>query len=367
MSKQIIHSVPSWVVNPRPANFKFGGGDPKAGYVKVSDRLKEVKSLGEELGLELRSSFHIGLEIRTSQPQYSELIDKPGAIGKDNLVKGIRSGRFPKVLAFTAPAFGYPGTELGAFFHPDANRRQMAEDLHVEAVSLALEFEEKGLGEGKTIIWPAGDGNPIKNIPKDLMVSNELIPKSKKWGQLRDGIVNVLRRVKTETGHERKMHIEFKPGDPVLDIIPTLALAIKFCNEVNKELGWKGLWLNNEWAHLLASGITVEDGTRRTNEAGLFDGFVHVNSGQMLPVNLEQLLGKEVHAADVPVLMDWDLAVGDGSPTITEDLAKAVKILRQWDGETVFAEHDLHHFGADPIGYARFSITNIEAMWKVAA
>src|SRR3989338_11243995 len=81
MSKQIIHSVPSWVVNPRPANFKFGGGDPKAGYVKLSDRLKEVKSLGEELGLELRSSFHIGLEIRTSQPQYSELIDKPGAIG----------------------------------------------------------------------------------------------------------------------------------------------------------------------------------------------------------------------------------------------------------------------------------------------
>lgn len=363
---RLVHSVPTWICGPRPANAKFGGGDPNAGRLNVSDRLAGIKELSTKLeqgGViqhPLLSSFHVGLEV-LSDVEGAGVVNKEHAISYDSLRRGIRDGICPRVLALTAPAFGFPGVEQGSVFSPDASRVELAFRMHQEGLRRTVELASEGLGEGRYIWWPAFDSLALQNMGPNERISNTLIPQSEQWSKMHDFALRLLRSI-----DDGVISLEFKPGDPGVDIIPTLELAMRFCKEVNGELGRKGMMLNNEWAHLLASGISITEGTRQTIAAGLFDGFVHVNSGQQLNCKLSTLLKNSIHPADLPVLMDWDWRVGVGSPKLLADQAKAARALRMWSNltsQTVFAEHDLHHFGTCPFAYAEDSIRSLELMW----
>lgn len=340
-------------MSPRGANPKFQGGVVLGGIERVAYRMAAVKELSDRLKLEnpLLTSVHLLHEMKTSQPEYMRF-NNPNAITFADLKQGIKSGCFPQILAITAPAFGFKGIERGAILSPDKAVQKMARSLHIEAIERAQELEEDGCGKGVAIWWPAFDTRRL-----DLLDGSGVMDEEKALEIMKDFWVDVLEET------NGCMWLEWKVSDPgVLDYIWTLGKAIKFCISVNEALGRNAMFINNEWAHLLIGGVTVREGTQSTIDAGLFTGFVHVNSAQLFPVNIE----KEMADADpqtIPSGIDWDWAVGIGGDERWEDQEKAVEILDNCPGvETIFAEHDINPAGQDPVSFAELSIRNLQKM-----
>ncbi len=367
MTAQLEHSVPAWIVNPRPTNCKFGGGDPNAGIVRVIDRLIAVKKLsdglveGSVITHPLRSSFHVLHEMQTEIDAYKKYNGK-GAIPFSTLKAGIKAKRYPPALAITAPAFGFEGAENRCILGDEA-AQTMAAAVHEEGITRSLELKREGLGTGRAIWWPAYDSFLAHKIPVDMVISNDIIPGMAEWEQL----VNFWVARLEKTGGT--VHLECKHGDPGVDLVCTLELAIKFCQEVNRRLGRIAMFLNHEMAHLLGMGELTEPAMKRTIEAGLFDGFVHFNLGQLLPVKFHDILKNEVHPLDLPILLDWDFACGYGSPRVVADQEATVKLLKDWSASTgnpIYAEHDLHHFGSNAVKFAEGSIRSLQDMWNAA-
>lgn len=353
---EIQHSLPTWIFSPRGANPKFQAGIVLAGLPYVRDRLLAVQKLNGRLktisGLPLLTSGHVLHEVKTRIRKYQRF-NSPFAITQRELKAGISRGDYPRIAAVTAPAFGIPGVERGTILSSDRRKVQMAKDLHTEAIDLSQELKDDGLGEGITICWPAFDSG------REDLLDEKPLSFEEAWKRMVDFWVEVL----DET--EGKVWLEWKPCDPGIDYICTLKLAIDFCNEVNKRLGRKAMWINNEWAHLLISGLSVEEGTQRTIEASLFTGFVHVNSSQLLPRSIEKMMEEGTPIEEIGASYDWDWAVGMGGKKRWDDQQRAVSILKGWDGgEKIIAEHDINPAGQDPIAFAERSIANLEEMWR---
>lgn len=302
--RELIHSIPVWTMGRRGANSKFQAGIELAGIGPVAERLAAITQLSNNIETvskkPLLTSLHILHEVRSKIPKY-EKFNSPNAISLEDLKSGVENSDFPRILAITSPAFGFAGVEKGAILSSDQNVRRMAEDLHIEAINYAKELKDKGLGEEVVIWWPAFDGRRL-----DLLEDENPLSLEDAWKELKDFWVNILKKT------EGKVWLEWKTGDPDIDYICTLKLAIDFCNDVNKMLGRQAMFINNEWAHLLIGGTTVADGTRRTIDAGLFTGFVHVNSAQLLPVSIENLISAGCQPEEIAFGMDWDWAVGMG-------------------------------------------------------
>ena len=350
------HSIPTWTMSKRGANPKFQAGVELAGVGPVKERLLAIQKLSDELststisGKPLLTSLHILHEVRSKYVDVTKL-NNPNAISRGDLKKGIKSGRFPQVLAITAPAFGFAGIERGAILSPNSLTKSMAKNLHIEAIEFAEELEGEKLGKGIVIWWPAFDARRL-----DLLENQEPMAFEEAWQKLRDFWVEILQQTKGQ------VWLEWKTGDPGIDYLCTLKLAIDFCNDVNKELGRKAMFINNEWAHLLIGGTTVAEGTRRTIDAGLFTGFVHVNSAQLLPVSIEYLMESGCSPEAIAFGMDWDWAVGMGGEARWNDQEEAVDSMDTCGAETIYAEHDINPAGQDPIEFAKRSIENLETM-----
>jgi len=350
------HSVPLWTMSPRGANPKFQAGVVLNGILPVEDRLVAVQELNNhsrtETGLALLTSGHILHEVKTRNSKYGRF-NNPDAILQTDLKEGIRRGDFPRIAAITAPAFGFPGVENGAILSPDPEKSQMAKDLHTEAIQLAQELEANGLGEGIVIWWPAFDSRRL-----DLLDRNPHHAVGPAWEKLTDFWTEILAKT------EGTVWLEWKPCDPGVDYICTLHLAITFCRNVNRALGRKAMWINNEWAHLLMSGLTVAEGTQRTIDSDLFSGFLHVNSAQLLPRSIEKIMEQGFLPHEIGAGYDWDWAVGMGGKKRWYDQQEAVAILKGWDGgDKIIAEHDINPAGQDPVLFAQRSIQNLEKMW----
>ncbi|MCO6430788.1 MAG: hypothetical protein J5J00_07995 [Deltaproteobacteria bacterium] len=344
----IQHSVPVWAVGPRPRNPKFGGGRQEEAFRPVETRLHGIQKLSSQVqtasGLPLLTSFHIGLELEIDMP-YARLYS-PWAIKFDRLVRGIRDGDFPRVLALTAPCFGFEGAEKGGILSTEKWLSERAYELHCAAIRHAQELAELQFGEGKVIWWPGFDSMPVGRFTEHYTVEAALERFFDFWCKVLD----------TTNG---QVHFEFKPGDPGIDYIRTLEGAIAFAYKVNSALGRKAMLLNNEWAHILATGISVASATARTIETGLFDGFVHVNWGERCPVNIDHLIQQGL---PTPVQTDWDWHVGYFQhPTEWEDQLAAVRNLLAWRGK-VFAEHDVYSQLDNPFDYVKLSIDGLEEL-----
>jgi hypothetical protein len=356
-----VHSIPVWTLSPRSANAKFQGGVTLAGIPSVRQRLAAIQKLSKKLsgrvvpgGSEpLLTSVHMLHELKSGIREWQKH-NSPWAISFRELKAGIKRGDFPRILAVTAPAFGFAGAEGGVILSSDPKKVQMAKDLCAEAANCAAELKYKNLGEQVVIWWPAFDSRRLDLLDGSPLAFDEA------WKRMVDFWVSLLR----PSGQD-KVWLEWKPSDPGIDYICTLGLAIRFCNEVNKEAGYKAMFINNEWAHLLIGGLTVAEGTRRTIEAGLFTGFVHVNSAQILPMSIENVLLEGcLSPAEIGSGTDWDWAVGIGSERRWVDQVEAVGLMDDAtiDGGTIFAEHDINPGGQDPIEYATLSINNLERM-----
>ena len=350
-----IHSVPAWTLGPRAANAKFGGNIVLNGIPDVQDRLLAITQFSRSLGMAgeyaLLTSGHLMLEIKTRIPRLKKF-NADGAISVKDLKAGIRAGMFPRILAITAPQFGFKGAERGGMISEDTVDEDMAFDLHVEAIELATELKEQDMGEGVTIWWPAFTSRSLNPLGRGSL------PFNKACDMMLEFWVSVLGK----TGGV--MHLEWKPCDPGIDYLCTIALAIDFCNKVNKILKRRAMVINNEFAHILLQGIPVAEGMRQTIVAGLFTGFVHTNSNLMYPVNIQALIDSGIAIEKVLGGMDLDWPVGVGGQAIWDDQQSAISMMDKSGVSTVFCEHDLNPAGEDPFEVHKLSIENVVKMLK---
>lgn len=303
------------------------------------------KKLGLQDDVALRSSGHILHEVRTDIEAYRGY-NAPTAISFADLMDGICDGKFPHWVAMTAPQFGFRGAERGGMISRNPADREMARALHIEAITRSRDLAQAGIGADINIWWPAWTSRRVDDPANPPMGFREA------WDTMLAFWVDVL---KTTGGN---MWLEWKPGDPGIDYLITLELAIKFCKAVNEALGRIAMLINNEWAHILISGINVADGTQMTVDAGLFSKFVHVNSGQKLPVSIKSLLNVGINPEHILIGTDWDWAVGMGGQTRWDDQQKAVGVMDNAGEQVIFCEHDVNPSGLDPLIVFELSIRN---------
>lgn len=350
LATQWVDSVPSWAWGPRSSNAKFGGGIITAGIPKVSGRLRAINKLSRKLGLKadeaLRSSGHILHEVKT-ETVYRKF-NAPTAIGFRELKAGIRNEMFPRWVAMTAPQFGFKGAERGGMISRSPADREMARALHIEAITRSLELSSDGLGANVNIWWPAWTSRRMDDPNNPPMEFHEA------WDTMLAFWADDV--LKTTGG---VMWLEWKPGDPGVDYIMTIEQAINFCKAVNDALGRTAMLINNEFAHILISGIDVASAVQMTIDANLFYRFVHGNSGQkMAPFSIKTLLGHGIKPEDVLVGTDWDWLVGAGGQERWDDQQKAIGLMDRVGQDVVYFEHDVNPSGLDPSLVFDLSIRN---------
>jgi hypothetical protein len=348
-----VHSWPSWTIGPKAAHAKFGGNMILGGIASVDKRLRLInESFPHDL-----TSGHFWLEIRTELRGYKHLNNK-NAIYWEELVNGIDRGFYPRIAALTVPAFGIPGVEDGAALSPDPAIRKMYRKMHVDAIVKTKWLKANGLGEGVCIWWPAWDSKRMYHGKLEPLTSEMA------WGRLVTAWLEICQAAMSKLD---KMSIvpdgplfwlEWKPEVPGQDYLNTIGRAIRFCREVNELMGARVAAINNEWAHLLIGGTTVEDGTRQTVEAGLFTGFVHVNSADLAIVKIDDATGEVLEGCPGD---DRDWYVGAGGQKRWDDQRRAVALMLE-SGRRLICEHDIDPAGDDPLEYYTKSRENLEKM-----
>lgn len=228
--KSLLHSCPSWALGLRAAHAKFGGNVIIGGIGPVEDR---IRAIAHEFSEDL-TSFHLLHELRTECGAYKPY-NSPYAISWDGLLSGVRKGSFPRVAAITAPAFGLPGIEGGAILSEDLTIRQMAYDLHKEAIEKSMYLKGETWGEGVVIWWPAWDSERENRG----QVRKSPLSRVEAWKRLRDFWIVLLDR----TGGV--VHLEWKPKVPGRDYVNSIHRAIRFCQEVNRALRREAMVINS--------------------------------------------------------------------------------------------------------------------------
>lgn len=347
----VEHSCPLWVLGPRTAHPKFGGSTPINGYDMVEDRCDVINDMfpGD------LTSGHLLHEIATGLGAYAGW-NSPNAISQQDLIQVCQNG----IAAITAPAFGLPIFTDGALLNTDASIQQMAANLHAEAIMLSRSMLSDGIGKGVTLWWPAFDSM------RDYHLLGCSRPTNEGWNMLRDSWVGILRLFDNETLGENDalVHLEWKPSVPgSRDYINSIGRAIRFASEVNELVGRRAMAINNEWAHLLIGGTTVEEGTRLTCEAGLFTGFLHANSAELATMRVNDETGEIIEGTPGD---DADWAAGCGEQARVDDQIAALRyLIENFDGELII-EHDIDPAGDDPIEYYRTSRESAEQMYAAA-
>jgi hypothetical protein len=358
MDNQILHSWPSWTLGPRAAHAKFGGGVIIGGIASVDKRLRLIKeAFPDDL-----TSGHLWHEIKTTLP-YKKYNSRQ-AVSWQDLIDGIDSRIYPRIAALTVPAFGIPGVQDGAALSPNPDICKMYSDMHVDAMFKTKWLKFQGLGEGVCIWWPAWDSQrKYHGEPRQEPLTPQIA-----WGRLVTAWVNncrvVLKKLrKAEVVPEEPLvWLEWKPEVPGQDYINTIGRAIRFCQEVNELVDYPAMAINNEWAHLLIGGTTVEEGTARTLHAGLFTGFVHVNSADLAVIKINELTGEVLEGTPGD---DRDWYVGAGGQERWTDQQQAVTLMLG-SGKKLICEHDIDPAGDDPLKYYTQSRENLEEMIRIA-
>jgi hypothetical protein len=359
MDTQIRHSWPSWTLGAKAAHPKFGGGVIIGGIASVDARLRLIKkSFPNDL-----TSGHLWHEIGTTLGDYKSYNNKD-AVAWDALVKGVESGVYPRIAALTVPAFGIPGVQNGAALNPDAKFRQMYFNMHVDSIFKTQWLKARGLGEGIYIWWPAWDSQ--RKYHGDLAAKPRSLKDS--WNMLVSTWADVCKTVLDKLAKEKivpngpLVWLEWKPEVPGQDYINTIGRAIRFCKEVDQKVGQTVFAINNEWAHLLIGGATVEDGTRQTIAADRFTGFFHANSADLAVIKIDEATGEILKGTPGD---DRDWFVGAGGKERWNDQQKAVALMLK-TGKPLICEHDIDPSGDDPLQYYTQSRKNLEEMIRAS-
>jgi hypothetical protein len=350
----LIHSCPAWVLGPKSLHPKFGGGIVANGYGQVEVRLLEIaKNFPGDL-----TSMHLLHELKTTQRTYAKF-NNPNAISWKSLLNGIENGIFPQVAALTAPAFGLPGIGQGSILSPNEEIARMAFKMHKEAIVKSMDLRKRKMGKGIVLWWPAFDS--IVEMLRQVLTEEQA------WNILVKFWVDIIRETENDWSSvledsESVILFEWKPAVPgIRDYVNTVRRAIRFCQEVNANFGNKKVMkINNESAHLLISGVTVERGTRLTIEAGLFPGFFHANSAELSTMSVDEETGRVLRGAPAD---DKDWFAGAGGNERYDDQARAMKLIINKSGfKTVIVEHDIDPSGLDSLNYYALSRSNVERM-----
>jgi hypothetical protein len=357
--QKFFHSCPSWILGLRPADFKFSTGII-SGIKMVEDRLLAIKaSFPDDL-----TSFHVFLECLFGNSE----ANSPDAIAWDALVKGVKEGIFPSLSAFTAPAFGFKGIESsGGILSDDSATVEVARQAHLEAMRRSAFFANLGLGKRISIFWPGWISRTKLGY---LSTLNPDVARERMTRFWIDTLNIALEDPTIAEGLEEDqpvMYDEFKPDEPGLaDYFPTMQAAAKFATDVNNGVGRKVMSINLEFAHALIGGETVTSAVKKQIAAGLFDGFVHVNSAALAIVKWNKAGTKILKGATA---RDYDWMVGEDADGCDEnsetwlDQQEAVRLMVETGQDIVF-EHDINHAGRveNPIDFYAESRSNLEKM-----
>ncbi len=360
MDNQICHSSPTWIWGPKSVNSKFGGGIISGGYASVDERLRLIKrEFPEDL-----TSGHFLHEIQTDIDGLKHFNNK-NAISWKGLVDGINRGIYPSIAALTVPAFGIKGVEDGALLSPNPAICEMYFRLHVDSIVKTSWLKQEGFGRAIHIVWPAWDSQRMNHgAPGTKPLAREAA-----WERLVTTWVDICRAAmkkldKMKIASDGPLFwLEWKPEDPGQDYINTPGLAIRWCKEVNRRLEAEKAAINNEWAHALIGGTTVEECTDETIKAGLFTGFVHVNSANLAIVKFDEMTGELLEGAPA---YDMDWYVGAGGQKRWDDQQRAVKLILA-SGKPPLFEHDIDPAGDNPRDYYAQSRENLEKMIAAAS
>ena len=380
MSPSYKPSVGIWCLGEsRPT--RFSAASTAKGWASVPDRLTQLKAASEDWQSRhgwpaVNASFHTVHELRSDSSK-AVGFNSPNAIALEDYVAGVREGRYPRCTAITAPAFGWPGSELGVILSEDPAIRSIGRALTIEAIGTTRLLLREGIGEGLAIWWPGEDGgvNPLRVAP-DEKWSNESIPKSAQWERFREFWVDVLSSalkieavVATQSSGLPLICHEKKGGDPAIDIISTGMLARLFRSQVNNQVGAAVMSSNDEVAHDLAVGEFFNQELQANIAAGQFCGFFHANSGHLNPVRHSNLLKIGHHPLDLLVAFDWDCPFGYGSPEVVNDQRLAVATMKGWSartGKPIYVEYDLVGGVNGPLEALRISMENFARFWEEA-
>ncbi len=359
-----LHSWPSWTLGPRAAHPKFGGSTIVGGITRVDERLRLIKrAFPNDL-----TSAHLWHEVGTNLAAYAPF-NSPNAVSWADFVLGIESGEYPKVAALTVPAFGLPSVHCGALLNPDSSVSEMYETMHVNAIVKTQLLKARDLGLGICIWWPAWDS---KRQYHGKVEDDDAFSSADAWDYLVESWSNIVTLAERTlydnygiavAGDQPLVWLEWKPEVPGQDYINTIGRAIRFCHDVNQVFGRRVMVINNEWAHLLIGGSTVEEGTRLTSEAGLFTGFFHANSADLAIVKIDEATGEVLEGTPGD---DRDWYVGAGGLARLADQQAAVNLIAA-SGMPIVAEHDIDPQGDDPLAYYTRSREALEKMFEDAS
>jgi len=142
------------------------GNPTEGGYATVREALADLALLNQELlatfGMVLPGSAHWWHELLVSanDPKVgrSAVFNNSRSIALAEWIEGLQAGILAPIGRIIPPGFGLPGSDLGAFIHPDPERRQLHHDMLVLSMATSVEVRKLPGCLGYVIYWTGPDG-----------------------------------------------------------------------------------------------------------------------------------------------------------------------------------------------------------------
>jgi hypothetical protein len=265
--------------------------------------------------------------------------NNPRSISLEQWIDGTSHGHYAPIGRIIPPGFGLPGSDDGAFIHPDPVRRKLAHDMMVYSFQQSDLVKSVGAGEGDVIYWTGPDGIRWKRLVQgdDVLLGHGLNPQLEEWGLIVDGVGNAVKAAREAGFTQTKLLIEGKPaGDPCyLDVFTDTNLEIWGIKEINRVAGavvaeWQG-----EFCHSRGGGQKFVDAMQQAIDAGVFGGRIHLNSGGLGAVSFTELLSRPggTPASLFQQYVDNDFLPGEGVKEWLEDQRATIQLGARWSAE----------------------------------
>ncbi|MCX6715580.1 MAG: hypothetical protein NT077_01020 [Candidatus Taylorbacteria bacterium] len=247
---------------------------------------------------------------------------------------------YPRIGRLIPPGFGLPWSDEGAFTNPDPTRRALAEDMVIRSFAESERVMSEKVGEGHVIFWTGPDGICWRRLVdgKDIRLGHKLNPKLKEWNHVVSGLADAIKKSRARGYVKTKLLFEPKfAGDPCwIDVFTDTELAILGINQINKLVGEKVVWWQDEFCHARGGGRTFTNALRQAIKADVFDGNIHLNSGQLGRVDFAKLLARRggTLLSEFPPAVDPDFLPGQGVQEWVADQVDTIWLCNHWSAKT---------------------------------
>jgi hypothetical protein len=339
--------VGSWYLLKGTIQF---GNETHGGFNTVEEALKAVNELNDELsetlGVAFRVSAHWWHELAVASEH--SVVGKTANLNKSRSIElpywleQAKANKLPKPGRLVPPGFGTPGSDHGAFIHPDPERRKLCHDMMVYSFEEAENcMDVLGTDDIHVIYWTGPDGIRWQRLCNgdNPRLGYGLNQKLEEWKLVVGGVGNALKEANERGFAKRaKLLVEGKPGgDPCwLDIFTDDALCCDGIHEINNIAGEKIAWWQSELLHTHGAGIPFVQGMRIAMKRGVFGGHIHLNSGPVSVQNFSKLLAKKggTPLSKFQQATDPDFLPGEGPREWLKHQEDALALGARWSAQT---------------------------------